>query len=739
MLSFAAPLAGTWPIRTVARVPPPQTGADAARRRPYFWSITVRRLLGERTRIGLSAFLGFACSVPCARAQAQYHTENVVVAVMDGTAWRQTFGDPEHKYIPRLWNELRPQGTLFTHFYNNDVTVTKAGHSTLMTGTWQKSRNRGPRATMPEIWSYLADETPLSAEKAFVVFGKGPYAFDSTTSFPGYSDVYKPTTVMDVGESSLRGDQEVFQKIMDAMEKDRPRIILANFGGTDHMAHSGHWDRHIKAIQHQDELLTDLWKRIQANPAYRDKTTLFLTNDHGYHLDGQFEGFAEHGDSCVGCRHIMLLALGPDFKKGAVVEKAAYQIDVAPTIGELLGVQTPLARGEVLKDAFVGGCLGLNRKEARTELAKGAVRLEALAAGNLVKHVADDVLARSQGKPIPPTPEGAMLLWGMLSAYDKTDDARYLDFVRAWGQQHMDATSPSAGLVLAELAYRLDDATRPRLLAAARRIAEIVAAQTPPQTARSATPDFFLGTILLASVGEATREKPLWLKAEESLAAYLRAADFELGEAAAIGVENPVAFEKAEDIVRKQGKVVPVAQPTQGAPDNSWVLLAVAYVRSHGLPLKGEYFDDVPDLRAEALVQTYRAVKELPRAGEVWPGTLQAALNVAAIKELQKRKDVFREFESLGELELMRLRPRSPEVLPDELDIIKREIRLKVTATNYNVEYGFPHYREFDYSIDLLRLYSDRVKSDLETGAFLLALDPQRRVGFEPYFASPRD
>ncbi|MCI0431728.1 MAG: hypothetical protein L0210_14450, partial [Rhodospirillales bacterium] len=32
-----------------------------------------------------------------AGAQERYQTENVVIAVMDGTAWRATFGDPEHQ------------------------------------------------------------------------------------------------------------------------------------------------------------------------------------------------------------------------------------------------------------------------------------------------------------------------------------------------------------------------------------------------------------------------------------------------------------------------------------------------------------------------------------------------------------------------------------------------------------------------------------------------------------------
>ena len=91
-------------------------------------------------------------------AQERYQTENVVIAIMDGTSWDVSYGDPEHRFVSRLWNELRPQGTLYTNFYNDDVTITKAGHSTITTGTWQKMRNRGPRLANP------AHHVPPSSE-----------------------------------------------------------------------------------------------------------------------------------------------------------------------------------------------------------------------------------------------------------------------------------------------------------------------------------------------------------------------------------------------------------------------------------------------------------------------------------------------------------------------------------------------------------------------------------------------
>jgi Sulfatase len=689
-------------------------------------------------RIVLWTFAGsLALGCAVAAGQDRYRTENVVIAVMDGTAWRVTFGDPEHRYIPRLWNELRPRGTLYTRFYNDDVTITKAGHSTIATGTWQKTRNRGPRSTRPTLFDYLHDEQGVPREKVWIVFGKGAYGYDPRTSFPAYQRRFEPSSAIGIGESSLQADTDVFDKVVEVMRRDRPRIVYANFGGTDHLAHSGNWDRHVKAIRHQDELLAELWEEIQSNPHYRDRTAFFLTNDHGYHLDGVHEGFAEHGDSCEGCRHIMLLALGPDIREGAVVETPAYQTDIAPTVGELLGFQTPLADGEVLKS-----CLrtyhGTNLKEARTETARNAVRIETRARGNVLKDLADNVLGSHESDPstLAPGPETAILLWGMLSAYDKTRDERYLDFVSVWGREQLDAAGESAGyagLVLSELAYRTpDEAERARFLESARRIATDVARELEPGREWTSSEGPALRAILLASVGEAARDRALWQKSHDFLIARFRAADLAAADAAALDLRSTASD---DEVVLPAGKVLPTNRPVRARRD-PFLLLALAAVRSHGLPFKGEYFVDVPELRAEVVLQSYLAVEQLEEPGQLWTSPLDAALNVAAIEEIRRRKDPFQEVERLTEFDLVRLRPDSPEMLP-QLEEIKLHIG-KISATNYNVEYGFPRYQDFDYSVDLLRLRAEEARSNLEIGAFLLALDAERRIPFEPQFREDR-
>jgi arylsulfatase A-like enzyme len=48
----------------------------------------------------------------------------------------------------------------------------------------------------------------------------------------------------------------------------------------------------------------------------------------------------------------MMLIVGPDTPKGEVDSTLWRQIDVAPTVGKLLGFTTPFSSGEVIRSAI---------------------------------------------------------------------------------------------------------------------------------------------------------------------------------------------------------------------------------------------------------------------------------------------------------------------------------------------------------------------------------------------------
>jgi hypothetical protein len=126
-------------------------------------------------------------------------------------------------------------------------------------------------------------------------------------------------------------------------------VIYLYFPDVDHAGHSGVWEDYLAKIREADSLTKALWDTIQTDAVMANKTTMFITNDHGRHTTN----FNGHGDSCFGCRHVMMFAIGPDFLQNAHVNSPrARMTDITKTAGELLGYSSPLSTGRVMTELF---------------------------------------------------------------------------------------------------------------------------------------------------------------------------------------------------------------------------------------------------------------------------------------------------------------------------------------------------------------------------------------------------
>ncbi|MGB6121148.1 MAG: alkaline phosphatase family protein [Bacteroidota bacterium] len=275
--------------------------------------------------------------------------QNVVIAVIDGSRDSETMGAG---YTPMMWDSLRPQGTVWTDFRNEGITSTNPGHASIATGTWQTIENEGnERPTMPTVFEYYRSSSSAAETDVYVVTGKYKLDVLSYSTHPSYGEPYGASV------SLAPMDGLVLNAVLSVMGGHHPKIVIINFPDVDYAGHDADWERYLVAIRTVDSLVYLLWQFIQTNPHYKDNTTLFITNDHGRHDDGH-GGFKDHGDGCEGCRHILLLAVGRGFPAGRVVAATRTQIDMAPTVGELLSFPVPYAEGnsllaDTLQTAFV--------------------------------------------------------------------------------------------------------------------------------------------------------------------------------------------------------------------------------------------------------------------------------------------------------------------------------------------------------------------------------------------------
>ncbi len=302
------------------------------------------------TLIQLFIFIASILTLVASPSRA-YETERVVIVIIDGLRYSEGLGDPNHELVPRM-AELAQQGALVGNFRNDGYTYTSRAIPAIWCGTWTEVNGfsdpdcngaSNNYSELPSVFEYYRMQLQRPETDCIYVL---PALCPWKASFhlyygPDYWPLYHS-----VGST----DSDVLQETQEMIATHSPGLLLMYLADVDHGGHSGNWTEYVDAITVADEIVGQLWDTLQADSAYAGRTTMLVTNDHGRH-DYNFQG---HGDSCEGCRHIQLLAIGPDTPQGLVSEISRTIPDIAPTVGELLGFNTELATGTAMNELLTG-------------------------------------------------------------------------------------------------------------------------------------------------------------------------------------------------------------------------------------------------------------------------------------------------------------------------------------------------------------------------------------------------
>lgn len=132
-------------------------------------------------------------------------------------------------------------------------------------------------------------------------------------------------------------DSFVFHGAREYLKSHHPRVLYVAMGETDTFGHQGRYDRVLECAHRIDSFVKQLWTEMQSIEAYRDKTTLVITTDHG-------RGFPptewkSHGKDIAGAENIWMAFMGPDTP--ALGERADVDVvtqnQIAATLAALLG------------------------------------------------------------------------------------------------------------------------------------------------------------------------------------------------------------------------------------------------------------------------------------------------------------------------------------------------------------------------------------------------------------------
>ncbi|NNF06256.1 MAG: hypothetical protein HKN21_05815 [Candidatus Eisenbacteria bacterium] len=273
-----------------------------------------------------------------------------VIAIVDGPRGSEFLEEPGRPHCPTLDGVLIPGGSFLPNFLAAGETKTLPGHAAILTGCEQPLANDGTeRPSQPTLFEKLRKEKGLPITQTWLVGGKDKFLALGYSTHPDYGAAYQAST-----NATLRDDVSTYGVATQVLaQSPPPTLTVIAFSSVDLLGHAGDWPGYLSAITVVDSLLGELWSFIESDPVLGGNTNLFITSDHGRHLDS-VGGFQEHGDTCDGCRRLPFVALGPDIKSGASSTKIRRQEDVETTVAYLMGlIQGPITSGFVMSEILV--------------------------------------------------------------------------------------------------------------------------------------------------------------------------------------------------------------------------------------------------------------------------------------------------------------------------------------------------------------------------------------------------
>jgi hypothetical protein len=279
--------------------------------------------------------------------------------------WRDTPEARRETLMPFFWKTLAPAGIVLGNqakgskvTVRNDQWFSYPGYSEILTGQPQpevKSNDfvRYPHRTVLE---YAHDTLGLGYGDVVQIGSWDGFKYaasqkDGVFLMNGARDSFPPEystpeidylvdlrkSVMQLWEESSN-DVLCFRIAMAYLKNYQPRVMWLGFGQSDDWAHARRYDLVLDYLHLVDGEIAELWNTLQSMDAYRGKTTLIITADHGR---GRTPAdWSEHDAGLQGSQDIWVAIMGPDTPATGEATNVAdvTQSDVAATLLQQLGL-----------------------------------------------------------------------------------------------------------------------------------------------------------------------------------------------------------------------------------------------------------------------------------------------------------------------------------------------------------------------------------------------------------------
>lgn len=291
-------------------------------------------------------------------------------AVLRKKYWAESAQERREKLMPFLWKELVKEGVVYGNRALGSKVVCRNPHWFSYPG-YAEILNGGPVAAVD------SNDSVFSPRETILEFLKRKYKLDSNeVAAFGSWEVFNYITMQKEGAifcnagyeaidpssklmkndrmrqwsalqfemltpwDSVRHDAVTLNLALEYMASEKPRFLYIALGETDDWAHNRRYDRKVEFTHYFDEALKRIWTAIQSNRAYRGKTTLIVTTDHGRGRTPR--DWTNHGEGVEGANEAWLCVFGPDVKKvGEMKGGPEYSLsNVAGTMLAVLGIDS---------------------------------------------------------------------------------------------------------------------------------------------------------------------------------------------------------------------------------------------------------------------------------------------------------------------------------------------------------------------------------------------------------------
>jgi hypothetical protein len=135
------------------------------------------------------------------------------------------------------------------------------------------------------------------------------------------------------------------------MHQLAPSLLWITLHDID-IAHAGAYSLYVDGIRRTDRLCAEMWAAVQSEPEYAGRTMMIVLPDFGRDADEDAggNGFQHHRTGDAASRTTWMMALGGGVREGTIIDRAIESIDLAPTLGAILGFSPSIARGKAITE-----------------------------------------------------------------------------------------------------------------------------------------------------------------------------------------------------------------------------------------------------------------------------------------------------------------------------------------------------------------------------------------------------